>query len=891
LARADGAHIVLGDIPLKLDQAAPEEIQRPAYRHYFRPVFSQRIDITGRPGAQNLREDRLLWHITDWDGGEGQIVLQNNDDASARKFYRSEGLDFSVPGQVTLNKSINQNTIVDATGGATATSEGSAWSAISGSITDTGTDTELNSTTTVAESESFTPGAGQTSMNFYLYKEGSGTDIEASAMTVEYGSATVSGTDRIIPDSLTKLKTANLLTGTAFTAGVPISVTASATSGSSTLAYIEIVRVYSTYTDTFASVSGTINSSTPLSTSFTPASGATYFFRFKSYNSSSLVLDKVTYGDVGTSTSVTCTVYNFTDTATVSSSTFSISNTATALSKTITFNSTAAKAYRARVTYNSGDQHPLVDKATTVVAGTTAIPLGMLELGLDGKVIAMTTTATTPEAYNYNFTDEDWDALNTGLGDFAAGAQIQAMAHTETYQYAASTVDVIQFTGSGDNDYIADLAGIAGIAICQDRLFVLTVHATNFVDMTTYAVDADVSGGVTAATATAVTGVSAAVDTTLKQQMVGTNTGARWFLNLSDVDAVIYESNIATGTCVTTEIARLPKGTKATAITDVGGYTFVAGQYLAETGETARCALFLIDDDNIPTKVADFRKDDPTAAVIAYMQPYQNDIWLLQGKYIWRYSLQTGGVFCEYELAPGEEAAARALAVVQGHVFALYYRQDSTNTGGVIWVSNTDGLYRQASISAGNSFTSSIYDYGLPGELKTMKSITVITDEMPASTSVVVEAQFDQDGTWVDVGTHTTGSESSFSLATPDTVYEFRTVQLRVTLNTLTGANTPTLKAVVAEALVLGFEEFFECIVLTDDEDSSFHVAGQNRTGGDVVQAVNALRRSQVPFTFTDAYEHSNLDNNSEYSVVFDTSDGTNDEVGEGRLSVRLRVL
>jgi hypothetical protein len=400
-----------------------------------------------------------------------------------------------------------------------------------------------------------------------------------------------------------------------------------------------------------------------------------------------------------------------------------------------------------------------------------------------------------------------------------------------------------------------------------------------------------VSGGVTAATATAVTGVSAAVDTTLKQQVVGTNTGARWFLNLSDVDAVIYESNIATGTCVTTEIARLPKGTKATAITDVGGYTFVAGQYLAETGETARCALFLIDDDNIPTKVADFRKDDPTAAVIAYMQPYQNDIWLLQGKYIWRYSLQTGGVFCEYELAPGEEAAARALAVVQGHVFALYYRQDSTNTGGVIWVSNTDGLYRQASISAGNSFTSSIYDYGLPGELKTMKSITVITDEMPASTSVVVEAQFDQDGTWVDVGTHTTGSESSFSLATPDTVYEFRTVQLRVTLNTLTGANTPTLKAVVAEALVLGFEEFFECIVLTDDEDSSFHVAGQNRTGGDVVQAVNALRRSQVPFTFTDAYEHSNLDNNSEYSVVFDTSDGTNDEVGEGRLSVRLRVL
>jgi hypothetical protein len=40
-----------------------------------------------------------------------------------------------------------------------------------------------------------------------------------------------------------------------------------------------------------------------------------------------------------------------------------------------------------------------------------------------------------------------------------------------------------------------------------------------------------------------------------------------------------------------------------------------------------------------------------------------------------------------------------------------------------------------------------------------------------------------------------------------------------------------------------------------------------------------------------DAYEHDNLANNPSYLCVFDTSDGTNDEVGEGRMSVRLRVL
>jgi hypothetical protein len=887
MARADGAHIVLNDIPLKLDQAAPEEIQRPAYRHYFRPVFSQRIDITGRPGAQNLREDRLLWHITDWDGGEGQVVLVNNDDASARKFYRSEGLDFSVPGQVKLNQSINATAIVDGTGGATATVEGSAFTALTGSITDTGTDTELNTTSTLAASTSFTPGAGQTSMNFYLYKAGASTDVEASAMTVTYGSATVTGTDRNCgTQSYVKMQTASI---SGLTAGTPVTATAYATSGSANAA----LYVWNATTSSLVVTpsQATFTSASPVTATFTPSSGTSYYFELRVYNSASLIVNKVSYGGSGTPTTVTCTVQNHTDTAEVKTSTFQISNASSALVKTLTFNSTAGKEYRARVSYGSGGDHPFIDKVTTVVAGTTAVKLAMLELGLDSKIVAMNTTATTPQAYAYNFTDEDWDALNIALGDFANGAVVQSMAHTDAYQYASSGVDVIQFTGSGDNDYIADLAGIMGMAICQDRLFVVTFHATNFVDVTTYPIDTDASGGNAAATATAVSGASLAPDTTLKQQVVGTNTGARWFLNYSDVTAIVYESNIATGTCVTTEISRLPTGTKATAITDVGGFTFVAGRDADDEGLVGVCSLWLIDDDNLPTRVATFRQDDPNDAPISSMQPYGNDIWLLQGKYVWRYDLASGGVFLEYELEPGDQSYARSLAVVKGHVFALFAQEDGTNTGGVIWVAGAASTYRQASVEAGSSFTTSVYDYGIPGEVKTMRSITVVTDDMPASTSVVVEAQFNQSGTWVTIGTHTTGNETTFLIATPESVYEFRTLQLRVTLNSLTGASTPTVRSVVAEAMVLGFEEFFEFIVLTDDEDSNFHIAGQNRTGGDVVQAVTALRRTQTPFTFVDAYEHNNLNNNPDYSVVFDTSDGTNDEVGEGRLSVRLRVL
>jgi hypothetical protein len=198
----DAPAVKLGDILCILDKNAPQEIQRPMHRHQFRPIFRQGIDITGKPGSQNLREDRLLWHITDWGGGEGQVVLQNDDDASARRFFRSEGLNARTAGQLELNRSIVQNNPQDATGGSTDTSEGSAWTAITGSITDTGTDTRLDSLTTVAQSVAWTPGAGQVQAKFHLYKEAAQTTtVEGSGFSKLGGPGQLSGDDWFISDT------------------------------------------------------------------------------------------------------------------------------------------------------------------------------------------------------------------------------------------------------------------------------------------------------------------------------------------------------------------------------------------------------------------------------------------------------------------------------------------------------------------------------------------------------------------------------------------------------------------------------------------------------------------------------------------------------------------
>jgi hypothetical protein len=633
---------------------------------------------------------------------------------------------------------------------------------------------------------------------------------------------------------------------------------------------------------------------------FTPQSGQTYYIEVQLQNTaaSGITFDKVDYSQSSDPTEVRVRLWNQTDgNATgLPIKTVDITNTASALIATLNFNATAAKAYRVRVRYNDGSQRPIVDESTATVNTTTAAPFAAMELGLDGKVWALSNpSGGDPAAFTYDFTNEDWDVANATVAAAGTGSVVRALAHSDAYEYALmSGGEVIQFNESGDNDYTAAHTDPTGMAICQDRLFVLTEDdsGTNGVDVTTYAVDADVSGGVTASLQTvSVSTAIVAADTTLRERMCATPTGARFFVNYSSVTSVIYEADSSGSTLVVRELCRLDEGTKATAIAHVRGQTFVATQSLAETGSVRRCQLQVIDATNTPRVIGSFRREDPTDAAVTSLQPYQSDMWMLQGKFIWRFDLKTGGLYLEYELEPGDQSYARQIAVVQDHVFALFAQEDSTNTGGVVWVAGSVGTYRQSSIADGSSLTTSVFDYGLPGFIKTLRSVQVMTDDLPTGASVTIEVQVDQDGTFVPIGTHSSGSQATFIVSNSEATTEFKTLQVRVKLNSAGGTTTPVVKAVIVEALALEFEEFFDLIIRTEDEDVPDHVQDQTLKGGDFTQKLWALRRSRSPLTFVDAYEHPDLDNNPTYLVVFDTSDVSNDDIGEGRMSVRLRVI
>jgi hypothetical protein len=810
---------------------------------------------------------------------------------------------------VTLNKSSIPGGVPDGTATSVTEIEGSAFSDVTGtSVVVNTTDRRLSLTTPdIIESSSFTPGATQAQARVWLYKEAvQTTTVDGSSFTVRNEPAATSGTDMILksPGAWCSYSLGSSL-GTD-----PYSVTISAAASGSNTQYT--AETYGGIYDTtgggdnvvlVTSGYGNVRNFDKTFT-FTPQSGHTYQVRFywlgQVGGATKVTLDYITHGQAEKPTSVTVFARNHTDgnTTNLPSKTVQIQNTSSAQLVTLNWTATAAKAYRIRVSYGSGTQRPIVDKMDYNSQSTGAWTLDAMELGQGAKVwLVGHQSAGDNQLWTYDFSTETW-AIEHALDDIAAtGTITRALAHTNTYEYILDNGgEISQTTQSADEAYTNDRGAPDSIAICQNRLFVYQESTTNGVDIEVFPIDADVSGGALTTSASGyqtatVTDALIGGDTTIRQQMCGTPTGARFFTNLSDVTTVIYEADTSGSTLTVRELARLDVGAKASAITYVAGQTFIAGQFLAEDGETARSALWVIDNNGVLRRLGYFRRDDPNGNVVTYMQPYQNDLWCLQGPYVWRYSLSSGGLFLEYELSPGAASFARALAVVQGHVIALYAQEDASNTGGVTWVTGSVDTYRQATVADGNSFTTSINDFGLPAVKKTLFKVSVITDDMPADTAVTVEYQKDQSGTWVEVGSHTDGTDTAFVISEPNNAIEFRTIQLRVTLTSGTGDNTPTLKAVVVEAMPAEFEEFFELMVLTEDEDSSFHVDGAERSGGDVAQAIQGLWRSGGPVTFQDGMQSSTIGNNPSYVCRIDDFDATNDQTGEGRMMVRLRVI
>lgn len=430
MALPNGAHVEIGGVGYKLDEAYERITGRRCYVHGGRSIFAPRTDITGLPGSQNLREDILAWAITDWEG-EGQVVLRREDPDSARRFYRSEGLNFRVPGQVTLNKSILADSVK--TTASSSTVQGSAFTDVVGTSTTSGTDRTLVAINDqIGDPTGITPGAINVTVEFHIYREtfaSTMTTIQGSSFQERSGDTATSGTDIILRTNgrawTAKLDTDDELP----TEGVPVRVDFYAFIGAptdtfySTSARFQVIDVTAedkAVASTNKEVERTTAPTDPnVTLFFVPLTGHSYRLHVHYLDAPGggrLHVDKVDYGPVESENVAQVEIYNSTDGTTKALEQVTINSTSTTDTKNkaarLSFRGVAGKTYKARVSRIEGYQKLVVDKVVYDQLAAADWEVDCLDFGIEQNIFAAahSATATTNSAvFKYDNVNDEWD--------------------------------------------------------------------------------------------------------------------------------------------------------------------------------------------------------------------------------------------------------------------------------------------------------------------------------------------------------------------------------------------------------------------------------------------------------------------------------------------------
>jgi len=906
-----GHHVELNGKRYWLDEGYEDLTGRRCYVHGGRSIFAGRTDITGRPGSQNLKEDYLVWNLSQF-AGEGQVVLDLGDADSAFRFYRSEGLNFRVPGQMSLNKSVLSETV--STTSSSSTVEGNAGFAdISGTASTTNdTDRRLTAINTyVGESAAHTPGASNVQVNFKMYAESfatGATTIQGSAFNKVDGSPRTSGTDKILTRG-DVVWSDRLSTGTELiadnTTKVQLFATVAANKGQ--LVRFQVIEVTGANDNAIVGVVESLESTSPspfLELSWVPKANKVY--RIKVGIPSSIeptpvqvTLDKILYGNDVTGNTATIEIWDDTGAASLTTKTVNVDATASAVVGSISFQAAASTDYKARVKRADGKQALWLDAVTWTTLSAAAWSIDCLDFGLGQKVwLGAHASGADSRGFTYNTSTDVWDsAVTFNDGASTTNATVLAMAHSDSLEYfLLDSNEVYTSTSGGTDDRFAYFSTgaktLVGMAVAQNRLILMSednaastsvyIYEVPLDDTSTNPWDLNVAAPSTGVNVQQITAGAKTADTTLRQRMCSTPTGARFFINYAGVTGKIYQADTSDTGITVTELGDLGTGVQATAVCFENGITFVAGQYYgdataSDTDKLPRSALFAIDQNGIVNRIGFFRYDNPDPRPVEFMVPYQTSIYMLQGNYVWRYDLVSGGLFLEYQLSPATPSHNRALAVLFGRIFAAYSEE--------VFVAGSVGTYRQSSVADGSSYTSSIYDFGLPSVRKALAKIEVMTDTMPSNTQVQVFYQVDQSGTWVLAGTQSNGTIQTFF---PE-LTTFSTLQVRVRLSTSDGASTPKFRGLTVWASAADDEEYFDLVVRTEDQDSSDHIANEQESGARKAEDLFSVWRAKAVVPFKDGYLRDGP--GDDYLGTIEDIRIENNISGEGRAVLTFRAV
>jgi hypothetical protein len=297
----------------------------------------------------------------------------------------------------------------------------------------------------------------------------------------------------------------------------------------------------------------------------------------------------------------------------------------------------------------------------------------------------------------------------------------------------------------------------------------------------------------------------------------------------------IYEYNVASDT--QRVVAALPARFLVTpSIFFAKGFYWVS-YHTSPTFQAGKAFLFAVQG-NQQSILGPFRTTDDDALPII-LGVIGSEILIGLSDRIWAYDLDSGGI-----VHYGDD-----IGIIEGGVIVA----DAvlTNIQSSFQVGMTDGTQYQTS----GTIHLGWHDWDYPGLLKTFLDLEVITAPLPANTTVTAAVAVDGSTTYTALsGTHQTDNATrfKFTVTNPTSAPIIgKRFEVRLTL-TGSGSNTPTILEVSGRAT--GVESILEIAMQIDCGTADRQVDHV------LLAALNALKTTQTPVTFSDVFQKRERD-------------------------------
>lgn len=183
----------------------------------------------------------------------------------------------------------------------------------------------------------------------------------------------------------------------------------------------------------------------------------------------------------------------------------------------------------------------------------------------------------------------------------------------------------------------------------------------------------------------------------------------------------------------------------------------------------------------------------------------------------------------------------------------------------VLVQSNDDGnrrvevvsLDQYATLASGNAYlTTGRYDFDMPGVQKLLMEINVLTEPLPANTTIEIQYSLDG-GSWqdnsLDITTDGVTSTTFDLTGENDSFYE---LELRIFLTSTSSSATPTIRGITTRALPTAVEEYWDLEI--DMNSQMWQTSGDTIHTPGIISALQALKTNKQVVTFTNPWEVDN---------------------------------